>query len=49
MKKLIDIPEDVFKELRVRAAKKGMPLSHYIKYYLTLHVSEKKTTKKEKV
>lgn len=48
MKKLIDIPDDVFKELRVRAARKGIPLSHYIKYYLTLHIQEKKS-KKEKV
>lgn len=37
MKKLIDIPEDTFKKLRVLAAKKGLPLNHYIVYYLTLH------------
>jgi len=47
MKKLIDIPDDVFKKLRIRAAQKGMPLSHYIKYYLTQHVGEKKQTTKQ--
>lgn len=40
MKKLIDIPEDTFKRLRVLAAKKGMPLNHYIVYYLEMHVKK---------
>lgn len=38
--KTINIPKDILPKLRVLAAKKGMPLNHYIVYYLELHVKK---------